>query len=305
MSVAVARSRTTIIVLSYNRPQLLERALQSIAAQTCTPCDVLVIDNASSSSARIRDLVAAFEGVRLIANPTNTGFTGGMNQGLAAAEGEYVYLTEDDIELGSDCVATLIEYLERHPGTALAGPVMWNRRSSTIRCAGGSFTLGSVYQMCVGGEGQEELPDTAPFETMYLPGAMIAARTHELRELGGFRPDFFMYGEDVELCARVLERGRAIAIVPAARVYHHEPPDQPESAALSFHKQKNLAALYMLHAPLTVLPGFFARYILVDGCRRLFRNWETLPTWAAAWTFALVRAPKFFTDRLRRSCATF
>lgn len=305
MSVALARSRTTIIVLSYNRPHLLEQALRSIEAQTCKPCDVLVIDNASSSSSRIRDLVTAFEGVRLIANPTNRGFTGGMNQGLAAAEGEYVYLTEDDIELDSECVATLVEYLEGHPGTALAGPVMWNRRSPTIRCAGGSFTFGSVYQMRVGGEGQEELPDTAPFDTMYLPGAMIAARTHELRELGGFRPDFFMYGEDVELCARVLERGRRIAIVPAARVYHHEPPDQTEPAALSFHKQKNLAALYMLHAPLRVLPGFFARYILVDGCRRLFRDWATLPTWAAAWSFALVRAPKFFTERLRRSCPTF
>jgi GT2 family glycosyltransferase len=139
---------------------------------------------------------------------------------------------------------------------------------------------------------------------MYLPGAMIAARTNELRELGGFRRDFFMYGEDVELCARVLERGRAISIVPAARVHHHEPPDQPEPARLSFHKQKNFAALYMLHAPLNVLPGFFVRYVLVDGCRRLFRDWGTLPTWIAAWTFSLVRAPMFFAERLRRSCTT-
>jgi len=306
MSAVPSRSpRATIVVLSYNRPHLLEQALRSIAAQTCQPCEVLVIDNASSSSPRIRDLVEAFQGVRLIANASNRGFTGGMNQGLAAADGEYVYLTEDDIELDRECVATLVDFLERYPDTALAGPVMWNRRSPTIRCAGGSFTLGSVYQMHVTGAGQPNLPDTAPFQTMYLPGAMITARTNELRELGGFRPDFFMYGEDVELCARVLERGRSIAIVPAARVYHHEPPDQPEPAALSFHKQKNLAALYMLHAPLTVLPGFFARYILVDGCRRLFRDWATLPTWAAAWSFALVRAPKFFTERLRRSCATF
>jgi GT2 family glycosyltransferase len=133
---------------------------------------------------------------------------------------------------------------------------------------------------------------------------MIAARTTVLRALGGFRPDFFMYGEDVELCARVLETGRTIDIVPAARVYHHEPPERPEPAMVAFHKQKNLAALYMLHAPLTVLPAFFARYILVDGCRRLLRDSGTLPTWFAAWMFALLHSPRFFADRLKRSCAT-
>lgn len=297
--------RVTIVVLSYNRPHLLERALRSIAEQTYTPRDVLVIDNPSPSSPRVREVVSVFEGVRLIANATNRGFTGGMNQGLAEAGGEYVYLTEDDIELDRECVATLVDYLERHPDIALAGPVMWNRRSPTIRCAGGSFTLGSIYQMHVTAAGETDLPHTAPFQTMYVPGAMIAARTKVLRDLGGFRSDFFMYGEDVELCARVLARGRAIAIVPAARVYHHEPPDLPEAAALSFHKHKNLAALYMLHAPLRVLPGFFARYIFIDGCRRLLRDWTTLPTWAAAWAFALVRAPKFFAERLRRACATF
>lgn len=290
----------TIVVLSHNRPALLEKALRSIAEQTCTDSEVLVVDNASSSSGRVRDVVHRFEGVRLLANATNRGFTGGMNQGLAEASGEYVYLTEDDIELEPSCVAKLVDYLATHPTVALAGPVMWNRRSLTIRCAGGSFSFGSVYRMHVTGVGKIDLPDTAPFETMYIPGAMIAARTAMLRSLGGFRSDFFMYGEDVELCARVAERGWTMAIVPAARVFHHEPPDDPEPRAISFHKQKNLAALYMLHAPMRVLPGFFARYLILDGGRRLLRDRGTLPTWLSAWMFALARSPKFFADRLRR-----
>jgi GT2 family glycosyltransferase len=291
----------TIVVLSHNRPALLEKALRSIAAQTCPGCEVLVVDNASPSSDRVREVVHRFEGVRLLANATNRGFTGGMNQGLADANGEYIYLTEDDIELEPACVATLVEYLTQHPRVALAGPIMWNRRSLTIRCAGGSFSLGPVYRMDVTAVGETKLPDTAPFDTMYIPGAMIAARTAILRDLGGFRSDFFMYGEDVELCARVGERGWTMAIVPAARVFHHEPPDDPEPRAISFHKQKNLAALYMLHAPMRVLPEFFARYLIVDGGRRLLRDRATLPTWLAAWIVALARSPKFFADRLRRA----
>jgi len=296
-----ANPTVTIVVLSYNRPELLERALRSIAAQTCGTPEVLVVDNLSPASERIRDIVRRFEGVRLIANPTNLGFTGGMNQGLAEAKGEFVYLTEDDIELDPNCVAELIAYLNRDPETGLAGPVMWNLRTPTIRCAGGSFKLGAIYQMRITAEGERQLSQAAPFQTMYVPGAMIAARTGVLRDLGGFHPDFFMYGEDVELCSRVLERGLKVAVVPAARVYHHEPTEGAQSSTLSFHKQKNLAALYLLHAPLHVLPAFFLRYGALAGARQLVENRAALPSWMRAWSWVAMRSPKLLAERWRRA----
>jgi GT2 family glycosyltransferase len=252
-------------------------------------------------SARVREIVQAFPAVRLISNTWNSGFTGGMNQGLSETESEFIYLTEDDIELDRQCLATLVGYLEDHPEVGLAGPVMWNRQTPTIRCAGGDFTLGATYQMRIRGVGQSGLPEAEPFETMYLPGAMIAARTSVLREIGGFHADFFMYGEDVELCARTLKKGLKIAIVPAARVYHHEPPDAPVSARLNFHKQKNLAALYLLHAPARVLPIFVARYVIIDGIKRLLTARRTLPTWLRAWSWAARRSPRLLAQRWKKA----
>ncbi len=294
---------TTVVVLSYDRPELLEKALRSIAAQTYPRLEVLVVDNRSASSERIREVVAACAGVRLIANDNNRGFTGGMNQGLAEATGEFIYLTEDDLELAPDCIALLVEYLERDPNVALAGPVMWNRNSPTIRCAGGQFRMDSVFRMSVTAAESRTLPATDPFETMFLPGAMIAARTEVLRKLGGFHPDFFMYREDVELCARVLENGLKIAIVPQARAYHHEPPAARDSSILNFHKHKNLAALYFLHAPLRVLPAFVFRYLVIDGARRAFANRTMIASWLKAWGWAASRSPRLLLERFRRPCA--
>jgi GT2 family glycosyltransferase len=290
----------TVVVLSYNRPLLLGKALQSIAAQTYANRDVLVVDNHSASSDRIRDCVSAFSDVRLIANGSNLGFTGGMNQGLAEATGEYVYLTEDDIELAPDCLTMLIRHLEQHPEVGVAGPVMWNRHAPTIRCAGGQFSLGPVYEMRITGAGDSTLTATDPFHTMFLPGAMIAAKTSLLRELGGFHADFFMYREDVELCSRVLKQGYAIDVVPAARVYHHEPQEAPDSPLLVFHKHKNLAALYFLHAPLTVIPGYLVRYAAIDGVRRLLADRSSFVAWLKAWAWVTVSAPKLLVQRSRR-----
>lgn len=292
--------RVTLVVLSYNRPALLEKALRTAVAQRHANFDILVVDNRSPASARVREVVSAFDGVRLIANEQNLGFTGGMNRGIAEATGEYLYLTEDDVELAADCVSILVGYLREHPEVGIAGPIMWNRHSPTIRCAGGQFRLGTIYQMKVTGAGEPGWPDDSPFRTMFLRGAMIAARTALLRQVGGFHADFFMYSEDVELCSRVLELGRAIVIVPAARVYHHEPPDAPESPFLAFHKHKNLAALYLLHAPLAVLPAYVLRYAVIDGVKRLFRDSASLPMMLRAWGWVLVRSLKLLAERFRR-----
>jgi hypothetical protein len=293
---------TTIVVLSYDRPALLERALVSIAQQTYRACEVLVVDNRSPSSPKIRELVRLFPGVRLISNDANLGFTGGMNLGLAEARGVYVYLTEDDVELAADCIEKLIDYLDSHTEIALAGPVMWNMRTPTIRCAGGDFTFGSIFRMSVNGANEAALPDGQPFATRFLPGAMIGARTSLLRELGGFHSAFFMYREDIELCARVLERGLRMAIVPAARAYHHDPPDASEdSRVLTFHKHKNLGALYLLHAPLATLPLFFVRYVILDTIRCVFANRMTLPVRLKAWSWVALQSPHLLVERLKRA----
>jgi GT2 family glycosyltransferase len=294
----MAQPRVSVIVLSYDRPHLLARALESIAAQTYPVLDVVVVDNHSASSDRIQEIVRSF-GVRLIANLKNRGFTGGMNQGLSAAAGEYVYLTEDDIELAPDCVELLVDYLATHSDVALAGPIMWNRHTPTIRCAGGTFALGSIYRMQITAAGDSAAPSPLPFETMFLPGAMIAARTATLRALGGFRSEFFMYREDVELCARVLKRGHRIAIVPAAKVFHHEPPNAADSPTVVYHKHKNLGAVYFLHAPLAVLPLYVLRYAGVDGLRRIAGNRSAFLPWLGAWMWLLWRAPMLLAERRR------
>ncbi|RPI57174.1 MAG: glycosyltransferase family 2 protein [Acidobacteria bacterium] len=291
--------RVTVVVLSYNRPRLLEHALRSILTQTISGMEVIVVDNRSASSEEICHLVATFQNVRLVANRGNLGFTGGMNRGLGEARGEYVYLTEDDVELAPDCLAHLIEYLDAHHEVALAGPVMWNRRAGTVRCAGGEFDLGAVYRMRIVGAGAAEAPQKRPFPTMYLPGAAIGARTSQLRDLGGFRDDFFMYGEDVELCARALKRGRRLSIVPAAKVFHHEPPHHADSPVVAYHKFKNLGALYLLHAPLRVLPMWALRYAGIAGIRQLLGDRSALVPWVKAWIWLTVQAPGLLVQRGR------
>jgi GT2 family glycosyltransferase len=298
------RPLVTVVVLSYDRPDLLRRAVASVLAQTYPHVEVIVVDNRSASSDRVRDVVRQSGPVRFVANESNLGFTGGMNKGLSEATGEYVYLTEDDIELDPRCLEELIDYLQQHPVIGLAGPIMFNRLAGTIRCAGGRFELGAVYRMTIFGvsDGQHRA-FSEPFAVAYLPGSMMCARLTLWRQLGGFRDDFFMYGEDVEMCARVVEQGHGMAVVPAAKVFHYEPADAGGSSLLAFHKQKNLAALYFLHASCRVLPEFVVRYGFIGFLRLLARDPSHLAPFLEAWWWLFANSPRLVAARRRRRSA--
>lgn len=293
----------SVIILSYNRPACLEESLASVLAQSYTNLDIAVVDNPSDASAEVEVIVRRHPGVRLLQNPTNVGFAGGMNRGIAAALGEYVCLTEDDILLDVDCVRQLVEYAEAHGSTGLLAPLILNRTTGTVRCAGGEFSLGGVYSRKTYGEGA---PDAGlfprPFDVTYVAGSSIFARADFLRRLGGFREEFFMYVEDVELCARVARTGRRLTIVPDARVYHIEPAEETGLAPhLESQKLKNFFALYLLHAPRRVLPEFFLRYAALGTLRATLGRGGNLRARLSAVWWALRRARSLHREGRRQA----
>ena len=110
------------VVLSYARPELLKLALDSLVCQSYHPLEIILVDNKSRASDEIVKLVGQYPSVRLMANSQNLGFAGGMNKGIQAARGVYVYLTEDDVIVDENCIATLVAHMETRPATGLAAP---------------------------------------------------------------------------------------------------------------------------------------------------------------------------------------
>jgi GT2 family glycosyltransferase len=290
----------SVVVLSYNRPALLSEALTSLRAQTYKAFEVTVVDNPSAASEEVARLVGKFPDFKVFRSRSNLGYAAGMNRGIALSAGEYTLLTEDDIVLERDCIRCLVEYAEGDPKAGLVGPVIYNKSGGTIRCAGGERSLSGIYRVKIYGEGeldQGQFP--RPFDVGYVDGAVVFARTQFLRGLGGFREEFFMYGESVELCERVAKAGARMTTVPGAKVHHFEPPPQANSSSeFSFHRYKNLFSLYLLHAPARHLPEFFARYALLGLLRALAgRGGEVRPL-LRALCWSTRRAPALLKERL-------
>ena len=292
----------SVVVLSHDRPEYLPRLLDSILNQTYKALEVLVVDNRSARSEEIARLLGRYPSVRLVRNEGNPGYTGGMNRGIAEARGEYIYLTVDDAMLESDCVERLVGHARAHPHEGLLTGMILTFDRRTILSAAGEFALAPIYHRRNIGAGEEDTGQfERPFEATCLDGAMVFGRLQYLRDIGGFREEFFIYSDSIELSARVLKSGGRITCVPRARAYIDAAPHVFTEEGISFHKMKNLYAMYLLHARWRVLPEFFLRYGVLAPLRSVRSNTGTAWPLVKAWAWFLLRAPSLVMERVRRT----
>ena len=292
------------VLLSYNRPLYLRRSLASLLDQSYENLLITVVDNPSPASDEVASIVGQHSRVGLIRNRTNQGYTGGMNRGIEAAAGKYIFLTEDDVTLERDCVQRLASFMEGHPATGLSAPIIYNHAARTIRCAGGEVELSAVYRRKIYGAGEADAGQfKTPFDVSYIDGVTLMARADLLKSLGGFREDFFMYVESAELCMRARNSGAKLSVVPQARAYHFEPMVGPTLPEIEFHKIKNFLSLYLLHARARVLPEFLCRYAVWNTLRTVFnRRGGYRLTSLQALLWVLRKTPSLLRERrLHRS----
>lgn len=117
------RPLVTIGIPTFNRPQLLERTLRSVAAQDYDNLEVIVADNASdtddagSVAKRILGKLPNFVFVR---HDQNVGSLRNFFYLLERARGKYFMWLADDDEISANYVSTLVDLLEANPNAASA-----------------------------------------------------------------------------------------------------------------------------------------------------------------------------------------
>jgi succinoglycan biosynthesis protein ExoM len=119
---------TTIVILTFRRPDDLARAIVAVRAQQgmSAPFEILVVDNDSDGSAGVVvERMAANSGVclRYVHEP-RPGISHARNTGVVAAVGRYLAFLDDDEVVGPDWLAGLLDTIIRYGADAVVGPVL-------------------------------------------------------------------------------------------------------------------------------------------------------------------------------------
>jgi GT2 family glycosyltransferase len=249
-----------IVIVSYNVRGDLERCLASLAAGTA-PCasTIAVVDNRSSDGT-LDWLRAAWPGVVAIDAGGNLGFSKANNLGIRATTSDFVLLLNPDTVVPPGAIAALAAALAAAPGAAAVGPRLvdgdgrpelsfgpmigpWAefRQRRLVRAyeAGEPWAVERVARLT-----------RTPGPRDWVSGACLLARRADLEAVGLLDERFFMYTEDVDLCASLRARGREVRFVPEVTVTHLRGRSGAGAArATAERRRESHLAFYRKHHP--------------------------------------------------------
>jgi rhamnopyranosyl-N-acetylglucosaminyl-diphospho-decaprenol beta-1,3/1,4-galactofuranosyltransferase len=238
-----------VVVVTYNRCELLKRCLDHIEAQSRQTDAIVVINNGSTDNT---EAMLSARGIRCITQE-NLGSAGGWNRGIECALNESfdaVWLMDDDGYPEQDALSHLEKALK--PGLACV--------SSVVLCEDDPERLVFPFPIL----NKNELPvlfskrrniktlpqvlsftkkDVFPF-AHFFNGTLVAMDA--IRRIGNVNRDFFMSGDELDYFYRLREYG-AIYSVLAAHHYHPDVGNRPLTRIKVYYYIKNTLILNGLY----------------------------------------------------------
>ncbi len=234
----MTRPVVSVIVVSWNRRDCLERCLEALRADASGPAgpeeqpadpaagggwrEVIVVDNASTDGSP--ELVRErFPEARLITLRRNTGFAAANTIGAAHSRGRYLLLLNSDAYVRPGAISALCACLDAHPEVAVVGPQL-RYPDGRLQPSGRAFpTLWTALRALLPGAppARERADYAVPADVDEVSAAAMLVRRAALRPGEPlFDPAFRFFGEDVDLCWRLRRRGWRVRYWPAAVVEH-------------------------------------------------------------------------------------
>ena len=217
LSTAQRHVRASVVIVNWNAGDMLRACVKSLADDAGNGCAVIVVDNASHDGSAAA-AAAACPWITVVPADRNLGFAAGANLGATQTPADAVIFLNPDARVLPGAVPELLAALAT-PGVGIAGGGLLDDRG---RWQPGAARFGPVGHLLL-----DTTPGRLPARWRRRPhrvdwvyGTFMAVRAELFHRLGGFDPDYFLYGEDMDLCHRARQLGAGTVHVPGARAIH-------------------------------------------------------------------------------------
>ena len=218
-----------VVAVTYSPGAVLRGFVESIAAATSRPVEIVLADNGSTDGEPER-AAAEFGNVRVLSTGGNIGYGAAANAGLTGLTSGYAIVANPDLHFEPGSIDELLEAAERWPRAATIGPAIKTpdgdlypsaRDLPRLSTGAGHALLGWAWPAnpwTARYRREREAPRERP--AGWLSGSCLLVNLEAFWSVGGFDPGYFMYFEDVDLAERLGRRGWLHVYVPSAVVVH-------------------------------------------------------------------------------------
>ncbi|HSQ40715.1 MAG TPA: glycosyltransferase family 2 protein, partial [Fibrobacteraceae bacterium] len=189
------------------------RGLQGMEAQ------ILVVDNGSPQPLP-QNLRKEYPQVDWILSEKNLGFGGACNLAANQARHPYLFFVNPDTLVSRDTFSKLVEYMSVKPQAGIVGCKILNGDGTLQWACRRSFPspMSAIYKTLglatlfpksrrLGAYNLSYLDPDMETEVDAVSGSFFCVRKDIYEQVHGFDEDFFLYGEDLDICLRVQQAG--------------------------------------------------------------------------------------------------
>lgn len=230
----------SVIIVSYNAKSFLRRTLSSLFTEVSSSTlkiEVIVVDNASLDGSYLM-VADEFPNVKIINNKKNLGFSKANNIGIKKSEGKFLLFLNPDIEFPqqeNNVFDYMVSFMEEKKNTGAATckvnlingklddschrgfPTPW-RSFSKFAGLSKIFFRSKLFN----GYNLGWMDFDKNHEVESCAGSFMIVRKEAGEQIGWWDEDFFWYGEDLDFCFRLKEKGWKIFFVPQVYVIHYK-----------------------------------------------------------------------------------
>lgn len=222
----------SIILVNWNTRDLLKECISSIFAQTKSNFEIFVVDNASDdeSAQMVRNY---FPTVKLIENSQNLGFAAATNQAINVCQGKYIFLLNPDTKILDHAIDKLIAILNQNDQVGLVACKLLNRDFSVQTNVGKFYSFWNTLFTnpviskfsnpikLISNKQISSSNHVSDQEIDWARSSALMIRKRAMDQAGYFDEQFYIYGEELDLCWRLKHFGWKLLFHPNAEILHY------------------------------------------------------------------------------------
>ena len=226
-------TQISVIVVNYNSGDLLKACLSSISRSPVVK-EIIVVDNCSIDHSS--DVIAEdqnLNGVKLIRNPQNLGFSVGVNEGVKISTNEYLLILNPDCVIGPEALERMVLVLEQNTNVGVVGGLVLDffgveqagcrRKDPNLGRSIGKFVKEWIPKIPIPSIDMTHLPlPKSELSVDAVSGSFFMVRRKIFDAVGGMDEGYFLHFEDLDFCRKVRESGSLVLFSPNAYAFHQK-----------------------------------------------------------------------------------